>query len=156
RELGLTRFKVPSDWRSFLFGSKICDVYLQPHVGSDIALLKALLKGVVERGAVDTSFVEGHTTGFQAVLDDLAASSWESLLSACGVARADVEAAVEAIAAANRGICLWAMGLTHHVHGVDNILALANLALARGWLGKPGCGLLPIRGHSNVQGVGSM
>src|SRR6185436_9261945 len=56
---------------------------------------------------------------------------------------------------ARRGIFCWAMGLTHHAHGVDNVLALANLALARGWLGRAGCGLLPIRGHSNVQGVGS-
>src|SRR6058998_3148892 len=107
RELGLVRFRVPSDWRSMLFGSTVSDLYLQPHVGADVALFKALLKGVVEVGAAD------------------------------------------------RGVFCWAMGLTHHAHGVDNVLALANLALTRGWLGRPGCGLLPIRGHSNVQGVGS-
>ena len=60
------------------------------------------------------------------------------------------------ISGARRGIVMWAMGLTHHAHGTDNIRALANLALARGWLGRPGSGLLPIRGHSNVQGVGSV
>src|SRR5262249_50719266 len=75
--------------------------------------------------------------------------------AACGVARAEVERAVALLLGARRGIFCWAMGLTHHVHGVDNVLALANLALARGWLGRPGSGLLPIRGHSNVQGVGA-
>src|SRR4029453_14796345 len=62
---------------------------------------------------------------------------------------------VAMLAAAGRGVFCWAMGLTHHAHGVDNVLALANLAWARGWLGRAGAGLLPIRGHSNVQGVGS-
>ena len=70
--------------------------------------------------------------------------------------REDIQRAADMLLNAKRGVFCWAMGLTHHVHGVDNILALANLALARGWLGRPGCGLLPIRGHSNVQGVGSV
>jgi molybdopterin-dependent oxidoreductase alpha subunit len=156
KELGLTRFRVPSDWRSMLFGSKVCDVYLQPHVGSDIALLKALLKAVVERDGVDGEFVAAHTAGWEAVRTDVAGTSWEALLAACGVPRDEIDRCAEMLVQAKRGVFLWAMGLTHHVHGVDNILALANLALARGFLGKPGCGLLPIRGHSNVQGVGSM
>src|SRR5947208_1089307 len=155
RELGLVRFRVPSDWRSMLFGSTVSDVYLQPHVGADVALLKALLKGVVEAGAVDRSFVAEHTSGWEAVEADLAASSWPELIERSGVARAEIDRAVALLAGARRGIFCWAMGLTHHVHGVDNVLALANLALARGWLGRPGVGLLPIRGHSNVQGVGS-
>lgn len=156
KELGLVRFRVPSDWRSMLFGSTISDIYLQPHIGGDIALFKALLKGVVERGGAERNFLAAHGAGWETVEADLHASSWESLLAAAGVPRAQVEAAVEALIAAKRGVFLWAMGLTHHVHGVDNILALSNLALARGWLGKEGAGLLPIRGHSNVQGVGSM
>lgn len=155
RELGLVRFRVPSDWQSMLFGSTVSDLYLQPHVGSDVALLKALLKGVVERGAVDRVFVDAHTTGFHDVERDLAATPWDVLLAACGVPRAEVDRAVELLCGARRGIFCWAMGLTHHANGVDNVLALANLALARGWLGLSGAGLLPIRGHSNVQGVGS-
>jgi len=129
---------------------------LQPHVGSDIALLKALLKGVLERGALDSAFVAGCTTGWEEIEADLAASPWDDLLAACGLPRSEVDTAVEMLASAERGIFLWAMGLTHHAHGVDNVTALANLALARGWVGQPGCGLLPIRGHSNVQGVGSV
>src|SRR5205814_6511097 len=65
RELGLVRFRVPSDWRSMLFGSTVSDLYLQPHVGADVALLKALLKGVVESGAVDRTFVAEHTSGWE-------------------------------------------------------------------------------------------
>jgi molybdopterin-dependent oxidoreductase alpha subunit len=155
RELGLVRFRIPSMPSSLLFGSAVSDLYLQPHVGADVALLKALLKGVVERGGVDRAFVDAHTTGWDAVAADVAASSWEGLLDACGVSRAEVDAAVAMLLGARRGILMWAMGLTHHAHGVDNVLALSNLALARGWLGRPGTGLLPIRGHSNVQGVGS-
>src|SRR2546428_9308988 len=155
RELGLVRFRVPSDWRSMLFGSTVSDLYLQPHVGADVVLFKALLKGVVEVGALDRAFVAEHTSGWEAVAADLAASSWEELIERSGVARAEIDRAVALLGAARRGVFCWAMGLTHHAHGVDNVLALANLALARGWLGRPGCGLLPIRGHSNVQGVGS-
>jgi molybdopterin-dependent oxidoreductase alpha subunit len=155
RELGLVRFRVPSHWRSMLLGSTVSDLYLQPHVGSDVALLKALLKGVIEAGGVDESFVAGHTSGWEGLAADVAAAPWETLLAACGVSREEVDRAVAHLCRARRGVFLWAMGLTHHAHGVDNVLALANLALARGWLGRVGCGLVPIRGHSNVQGVGS-
>lgn len=156
RELGLTRFRIPSRPRSLLFGSKVSDLYLQPHIGSDVALSKALLKGVIEAGAIDRVFVEQHTSGFDQVRADVEAAPWETLLEACGVPREQIDQAVQMLVSAKRGIFLWAMGLTHHQNGVDNITALANLALARGWLGREGCGLLPIRGHSNVQGVGSV
>lgn len=156
RELGLVRFRVPSDPRSLLFGSKVSDLLLQPHVGSDVALLKALLKGVIERGGVDRAFVAEHCTGFEAVEEDARAAGWDELVRACGVERPRIDEAVAMLCGARRGIFAWAMGLTHHENGVDNLQALANLALALGWLGREGCGLLPIRGHSNVQGVGSM
>jgi molybdopterin-dependent oxidoreductase alpha subunit len=156
RELGLERFRIPSDWRSMLFGSTVSDLYLQPHVGADIALLVALLKGVVERGGLDRSFVRSSTAGWQELEAELGRRGWDELTTACGVSREEIDRAVGLLLEARRGIFLWAMGLTHHAHGVDNVLALANLALARGWLGRPGTGLLPIRGHSNVQGVGSV
>lgn len=155
-ELGLKRFRVPSDWRSFLFGSDVCDLYLQPHIGGDVALSKALLKGVLEARALDLDFISAHTSGWEAVEKDVLAVSWEALVEQSGVPRESIDTAVRMLAGAGRGIFAWAMGLTHHLNGVDNILALSNLALARGWLGKPGCGLLPIRGHSNVQGVGTV
>ncbi len=155
RELGLTRFRIPSDWRSMLFGSDVSDLYLQPHVGTDIALMKAILARVIAMGGVDREFVAQHTEGWTALEADLGGTSLARLSAVCGVAESQIEEAARLLCAARRGIFLWAMGLTHHAHGVDNVLALSNLALARGWLGRPGCGLLPIRGHSNVQGVGS-
>jgi molybdopterin-dependent oxidoreductase alpha subunit len=156
RELGLERFRVPSDPRSLLFGSEVAALYLQPHVGGDVALFQALLKGVIESGAVHGAFVADHTTGFDAVRRDALEVSWDDLVARCGVPREAIDDAARRIAGAPNGILAWSMGLTHHEHGVDNVMALANLALARGWLGRPGNGLLPIRGHSNVQGVGSV
>jgi molybdopterin-dependent oxidoreductase alpha subunit len=156
RELGLVRFRIPSRPGSLLFGSDVSDIYLQPHVGSDIACFKAILKGIVEAGALDRPYLDAHVEGWEAVEADVRAVPWERLLSDCGLARADVEHAAAALSSARRGVLLWAMGLTHHQHGVDNVTALANIGLARGWVGREGCGLLPIRGHSNVQGVGSV
>ncbi|MBI2943026.1 MAG: FdhF/YdeP family oxidoreductase [Candidatus Wallbacteria bacterium] len=156
KELGLVRFRVPSDWRSMLFGSQLSDLYLQPHAGGDAAVFKAFLKGVREAGGVDRAFVSSSTSGWEAVEADLDATPWPRLLEEAGLSRGDVHEAVQLLLSARRGIFLWAMGLTHHENGVDNILALSNLALALGWLGKPGCGLLPIRGHSNVQGIGTV
>lgn len=156
KELGLTRFRIPSQLRSLAFGSKVSDLYLQPHVGSDVALFKALLKGVIEARGEDRPFLEAHTENWQAVRADAEATPWDALIAACGVPRAQIDEAVRLMVESRRGIFMWAMGLTHHANGVDNVQALANLALALGWFGHPGCGLLPIRGHSNVQGVGSM
>jgi molybdopterin-dependent oxidoreductase alpha subunit len=156
REVGLQRFRVPSDWRSMMFGSEVCDLYLQPHVGADVALLLYWLRRMMERGAVDDTYIRAHTTGWDAVRAAATSHDPDALLTACGISRAAAEAAVELLVAARHGIMAWAMGITQHAHGVDNVQAIVNLALTRGWVGRPGSGLLPIRGHSNVQGVGSV
>jgi molybdopterin-dependent oxidoreductase alpha subunit len=156
RELGLVRFRVPSDWRSMLFGSEVSDLYLQPHVGSDVALLKLLLRGILERDAADRDFLAAHVAGWDGVAADALGAPREALLRACGVAPADVDAAVDLLCASRATVFAWAMGLTQHAHGVENVQAVVNLALARGMVGRTGTGLLPIRGHSNVQGVGSV
>jgi molybdopterin-dependent oxidoreductase alpha subunit len=156
REIGLIRFRVPSDWRSMLLGSDVSDLYLQPHIGSDIALLKLLLKGIVERGASDEAFLAAHVEGWEAVAADVRAADSAALLDACGVPVEQVAQAVDLLIASRRTLYAWAMGITQHAHGVDNVYAIINLALSRGMVGKPGAGLLPIRGHSNVQGVGSV
>ena len=155
RELGLERFRVPSDWRSMLFGSKIADLYVQPHIGGDTPWFKAVLKSLLESESLDYSFIERASSGWEDLAEDLASASWNELVAEAGVSRYEVDRAAAMIAGAERGVCMWAMGITHHRNGVDNVLALSNIALARGWLGRPGAGLLPIRGHSNVQGVGS-
>jgi molybdopterin-dependent oxidoreductase alpha subunit len=155
-EIGLVRFRVPSDWRSLLFGSEVSDLYLQPHIGADIALLKLILKETVERDHCDRDFLAQHVDGWEAVDADVRAASGDALLAACGVSVEDVDLAVRLCTLSRATIFAWAMGVTHHAHGVDNVQAIVNLALSRGMLGKPGAGLLPIRGHSNVQGVGSV
>jgi molybdopterin-dependent oxidoreductase alpha subunit len=156
KEVGLVRFRVPSDWRSMLFGSEVSDLYLQPHIGSDIAVLKLLLKGIVEANACDRAFLQAHVDGWEAVEADVRAASRDTLLAACGLDASEVDRAVRLLIDSQRSIYAWAMGITQHAHGVDNVLAIVNLALSRGMVGKPGAGLLPIRGHSNVQGVGSV
>jgi molybdopterin-dependent oxidoreductase alpha subunit len=156
KEIGLVRFRVPSDWHSMLFGSEVSDLYLQPHIGADIALLKLLLKGVVESGAADRDFLTAHVEGWDAVESDARSASRDELLAACGVPPDDINAALQMLTGSQRTIFCWAMGITQHAHGVDNVQAIVNLALSRGMLAKLGAGLLPIRGHSNVQGVGSV
>jgi len=155
RELGLERFRVPSRWRSMLFGSRVADLYLQPNIGGDVAVFKALLKALIESAAVDRSFIHRSTSGWAELAADITGSDWDTLVRQSGLSRAQIQEAAAMIAGGERGIVMWAMGITHHSNGVDNVLALANLALSRGWLGGRGRGLLPIRGHSNVQGIGS-
>ena len=156
KEMGLVRFRVPSRPMSLLLGSDVSDIYLQPHIGTDIAVFRALLKGVLERGGRNRAFVDRHVEGWDAIEADAKNANWDDLLRTCGLSREEIDRAVGALVAADKGMMLWAMGLTHHEHGVDNILAMGNLAMSRGWIGRPGCGLMPIRGHSNIQGVGSV
>ncbi|MCH8212143.1 MAG: FdhF/YdeP family oxidoreductase [Planctomycetes bacterium] len=156
RELGLVRFKVPSDVRSLLFGSKIADVYVQPHIGGDIAFLVGVAKAVMEQGKVDDEFVDQYTDGWEAFKQHVEALSWETILDRSGIDRVMIDEVAQIYAASKRTIFCWAMGITHHAHGVENVQMIANLAMTRGMLGRPGCGLLPLRGHSNVQGMGSM
>ena len=155
-ELGLKRFRVPSQAKSLMVGSRVSDLYLQPHIGGDIALVLALLKGVVESGGVNTDFVDAHTENWNELHDAVLAMDWNDLVERSGVPREEIDTCVQLLCEAKSAVFMWAMGLTHHAHGVDNIRALANLAMARGFLGVPGSGLMPIRGHSNVQGIGSV
>jgi molybdopterin-dependent oxidoreductase alpha subunit len=156
REIGLVKFRVPSDVRSLLFGSKIATDYVQPHIGGDIALLTGIAKSLCENGAIDTSFIEQHTEGFEAWASLIRQTAWDTIVRTSGVDLETIENVARRYAESKRAIFCWTMGITHHAHGVDNVRAIANLALMRGMVGKPGCGLLPLRGHSNVQGIGSI
>jgi hypothetical protein len=156
REVGLQRFRVPSDWRSMLFGSDVSDLYLQPHVGSDVALLLWLLRRLIEREAVDDAYLHAHTTGWEPVRAAAAGPRPRCAPRRVRRAARRRRGGRPLVAGAQRGIIAWSMGITQHANGVDNVRAIINLALARGWVGRPGGGLLPIRGHSNVQGVGSV
>jgi molybdopterin-dependent oxidoreductase alpha subunit len=156
RELGLVNFKVPSDPRSLLLGSRIADEYLQPHIGGDIALLCGLARAIHDLGAVDQPFIAEHTEGYEALRRSLDTLDWNEIENFSGVPRDQINRVARRYAESKKSIFCWTMGMTHHEHGVQNVQAIANLALLRGMVGKPGAGLLPLRGHSNVQGVGSM
>lgn len=155
-ETGLDRFKVPSRPGSLLFGSRINDLYVQPRIGGDIAFLKGMLKVVIAEQALDEEFIAGHTNGFDELRTAMEAESLDDLAAAAGVEREEIERAGMMYAAARNAIFMWAMGITHHEHGSENVMMIANLALARGMVGRPAAGLMPIRGHSNVQGIGSV
>ncbi|MBA3825925.1 MAG: FdhF/YdeP family oxidoreductase [Ktedonobacterales bacterium] len=156
RERGLEKFHVPSQVQSLLFGSDIASQYVQPMAGGDVALLVGVLKSLIDHDRIDASFLANHTHEWEAVLADARAADWDELVANSGVTREQIERMAGVIADANAVIFAWAMGLTHHASGVTNVLALSNVALATGNVGKLGAGMLPIRGHSNVQGVGSV
>lgn len=156
REVGLVRFRVPSDMRSMLVGTPIADVYVQPNIGGDIAFFTGLAKATLDAGRLDETFIEKHTEGWNEVREHLDAQSWDEIVAQSGVDRETIERVAAMYAQAKGAVFAWAMGITHHAHGVHNIQAIANLALLRGMLGRTNAGLLPIRGHSNVQGIGSM
>jgi molybdopterin-dependent oxidoreductase alpha subunit len=156
RELGLVNFRVPSDVRSLFFGTEIANQYIQPHIGGDLALFTGIAKCVLERHAEDRVFIEAHTEGFDAFRDNVEATSWDDIVRSSGVDRPTIERIAESYIAAENVVIGWAMGITHHLHGTQNVQALANLSLLRGMVGRPRAGLMPIRGHSNVQGMGSV
>ena len=156
KETGLINFRVPSDVRSLLFGTEIASLYVQPHIGGDLALMYGLAKRIVEIGAHDQRFLDEHCEGWPELSESLQQLSWDEIEAKSGVSRAEIEDAAQHYAAAKNVIFAWTMGITHHLHGVENVQAIANLALLRGMVGKPCSGLLPIRGHSNVQGIGTV
>lgn len=156
KETGLVRFRVPSDVRSLLFGTEIASLYVQPHIGGDLALLNGISKRVAELEAVDNNFVQQHCEGWPELAEHLQQLSWDEIVRLSGVSRAEIDEIAEQYAKSNAAVFAWTMGITHHAVGVKNVQAIANLALMRGMVGRPGAGLLPIRGHSNVQGMGSL
>jgi len=156
KELGLVNFSVPSDLWSLLFGSKIASIYVQPHIGGDMALLTGVAKVVLDRNAIDATFIAEATEGFEAYAEQVRGTSWETIEQFSGVNRATVEKVADFYIAAKNVVFAWTMGITHHEHGVANVQAIVNLALLRSMVGRPQAGLLPIRGHSNVQGIGSV
>jgi molybdopterin-dependent oxidoreductase alpha subunit len=156
RELGLVRFRVPSNPRSLLFGTTVADEYIQPHIGGDYAFLAGVAKALLEHDAIDHTFIESATDDWDAFEESLRERTWEQLETFSGIDRATMEQVAECYALSQRAVFAWAMGITHHEHGVENVQMIANLAMMRGMIGRPHAGLLPLRGHSNVQGVGSM
>ncbi len=152
REEGLERYWVPSTWDSALFGTRIMDEYFQVRVGGDAAFFTGALKHLVETGRVDRAFIEAHTRGWEELERFVRGLSWEELERDAGAPAAEIRRFADLYAGVDTSITIWSMGVTQHEHGTQNVLAIINLALAMGRVGRPHCGLVPIRGHSGVQG----
>lgn len=152
REPGLERYWVPSVFESAVFGTKMTDEFFGVHTGGDVAFLNGVLKSLVENGWADEDFIANNTAGFEEAKAAVAAQSWETLEQSSGASRKDIERFARMYAQTKSAVFVWSMGLTQHRFGVDNVKAVVNVALARGMVGRENCGLMPIRGHSGVQG----
>ena len=156
RETGLLKFRIPSDPISLIFGTNIATHYVQPHIGGDLALLWGIAKSIDEIGALDEQFLKSFCLDHPSWIEAVGAMSWDEVERKSGVPKSEIEQIARVYAKSKRAVFSWTMGITHHAHGVENVQAIANLALCRGMVGQPGAGLMPIRGHSNVQGIGSV
>lgn len=162
RERSLVRFAHPQDPLALVGGRPISDLFLQVRVGGDVALLKALQQEVLALEAarpgevLDWDFLHGHTEGFAAWREALLPVPAPELERESGVSRAEIRAAAELYARSEHVIACWAMGVTQHRAGVANVQEIVNFLLLRGNLGRPGAGVCPVRGHSNVQGDRTM
>jgi molybdopterin-dependent oxidoreductase alpha subunit len=168
RERGLERFADPQSPIEMATGgaTAITSDYFQLRVGGDIAAIKGICKRLFELDDVataqghtrvlDTAFIAAHTSGFAAFEADVRAESWALIEAEAGLTQAQLHAAADVIAHADKVIACWGMGITQHRHGVAAVQMISNLLLMRGQVGKPGAGLCPVRGHSNVQGDRTM
>ncbi len=156
REPGMERYWVPSIPESALFGTKFAEDFFLVNVGGDMAFLNGTIKHLIEHDWVDFHFIEKHTAGFPDLKASLNAQSWQELEQLSGATRDEMLAFARLVADANKAVFVWSMGITQHECGEDNVRAIVNLALTKGFVGREGCGLMPIRGHSGVQGGAEM
>jgi molybdopterin-dependent oxidoreductase alpha subunit len=155
-EPGMKRYWIPSNTDSAVFGTKIADRFFHVTAGGDLAFVYAVQKLLIERGAVDRAFVDAHTSGYADYAAHLEGYDLDELIRRSGATREDVEAFADELATAETGVFVWSMGLTQHGHGTETVAAVLCLGLTRGFVGRDKCGLMPIRGHSGVQGGAEM
>ena len=156
REPGMERYWVPSIPESALFGTKFAEDFFLVNMGGDIAFLNGTVKHMIDNGWVDQSFIDRYTTNFEQLKASLAAQSWEELERVSGATREEMYGFAKMVGEAEKAVFVWSMGITQHECGEDNVLSIINLALTKGFVGREGCGLMPIRGHSGVQGGAEM
>ena len=152
REPGLARYWVPSVLESAIFGTRLADEWFDVHTGGDLAFLTGVLKALAESGGVDEPFIRSHTSGWEEARSSAASAPWCVLETASGATEERMRAFARLLVEKPNAIFVWSMGLTQHAHGVDTVKALMNVALARGLVGREHRGVMPIRGHSGVQG----
>jgi molybdopterin-dependent oxidoreductase alpha subunit len=167
-EAGLIRFKNPQHARGVVGpGTTLSDEFLQIRLNGDLALFRALGRLLLEaedrsprredgRGVLDRAFISAHTHGFEEYEKDVRETSWDDVLEATGLPRAQIEALAARVLRSQRIVVCWAMGLTQHHNSVPTIREIVNFLLLRGNVGRPGAGVCPVRGHSNVQGDRTM
>ncbi|RNB82706.1 formate dehydrogenase [Brevibacillus fluminis] len=161
-EPSMDSYWIPSIPESALFGTKLTDDFYQVNIGGDIAFMNGVMKRWFEmeekqRGsAVNHAFVAEHVKGYDDLQKHVKQQDWAALEKSSGISQARMRQFAELLAKAKSAVFVWSMGLTQHRFGTDNISQVANLALLRGFLGRENCGLMPIRGHSGVQGAGEM
>ncbi|GAB2447742.1 FdhF/YdeP family oxidoreductase [Nocardioides hungaricus] len=157
REAGLVRFKNPQKVRGLAgHGTALADLHLPVRINGDLALFQAIGALLLEWGCVDRDFVERHTWGFDAWAEHVRALDWDVVRRSTGLTREQIEAAARMFRDSDRTVLCWAMGITQHRNAVATVKELANVAFLQGNIGKPGAGLFPVRGHSNVQGDRTM
>ncbi len=157
KERGLVKFASPAfPLTSLLTGSDIASIYLQPIPGSDVALFVGLQKALIEQNKVDLEFLQAYTENWSEVIAHAQSTPWSIITETCSVSQVEIETTAQIIASSPKVVFAWAMGITQQENGVDNVSSIANTALMTGNVGRVGTGLMPVRGHSNVQGFGSM
>ena len=157
REPGLERYWVPTNVESALFGTKMADEFFPVHTGGDVAFLERCAEGAARRRAQSTTVrARAHDRLRRRRRGGRPRADCDDLERPSGATRDDMERFARLYAAAPAAVLVWSMGITQHEHGADNVAAIVNLALARGNVGRPGAGLMPIRGHSGVQGGAEM
>jgi len=163
-ERGLERFTSPQHPTEMLTGRsvRIASTYYKVKIGGDVAVLKGMMKTLIETDAIaltlgeppvlDHEFIRDNTLGYDALAADVLGTSWADIERKSGLTQEQIETAADIYAKANNVIICYGMGITQHKHGTENVQQIANLLLLRGNIGRPGAGICPLRGHSNVQG----
>ncbi|MFC4557731.1 FdhF/YdeP family oxidoreductase [Virgibacillus kekensis] len=161
-EPSMDEYWIPSIPDSALFGTKIADDVYQVNIGGDIAFMHGIMKhwfDMEERqpgSAINHEFVQEHANGIEELKEKVTSYEWEQLEQSSGITKERMIELAELLANSDSAVFVWSMGLTQHRFGTDNVSQVANLALLRGFIGRENCGVMPIRGHSGVQGSGEM
>lgn len=156
REPGMERYWVPSIPESALFGTKFAEDFFLVNLNGDLAFINGVIKHLIEQNWIDHNFINNYTTDFDNLKANLDQQSWEFLEQISGTNREEMYRFAQMVHEAEKAVFVWSMGITQHECGEDNVKAIINLALTKGFVGREGCGLMPIRGHSGVQGGAEM
>jgi len=156
REPGMERYWVPSIPESAIFGTKFAEDFFLVNLNGDQAFLNGVIKHLIANNWIDENFIKDYTTNFEQLQAELERQTWEDLEQISGATREEMYAFAEMVGKAEKAVFVWSMGITQHECGEDNVRAIINLALMKGFVGREGCGLMPIRGHSGVQGGAEM